>query len=59
MYRVKDSNVIIVLQRSLCIKGAQRLFSQKLHKLIVSELGARSAVLLTGANTEDVEPTAR
>jgi len=59
VYQVKDSSVIIVLQRSLCIKGAQRLFSQELCRLIVSELGARSAVLLTGANTEDVEPTAR
>lgn len=59
VYRVKNSNVILILQRSLCIKGAQRLFGQQLYSLLLTELQGKSVLLLTGASTEDVESASR
>ena len=59
VYRVKESNVILILQRSLSIKGAQRLLSQQLYNLLLVELEGKSMLLLTGASTEDVESASR
>lgn len=56
VYVMRQSNTVLVLQRSLCIKGAQRLFCEQLLQLIRTELGCKSAVILSGASTEDIEP---
>lgn len=59
VYRVKESNVILILQRSLSIKGAQKLLSQQLYNLLLVELEGKSMLLFTGASTEDVESASR
>jgi hypothetical protein len=56
VYKVNE-NVYIIQQRSLCIKGTQKVFSESLFKWLQS-VKYRAAVVLTGASTEDVEMTA-
>ena len=54
VYRVVNSDTFIIQQRSLCIKGMQRLYSASLLRWLQSvQFG--SAVVLTGTSTEDVE----
>jgi hypothetical protein len=59
VWKVEGSNTLLILQRSLCIKGAQKLFSKQLFDLINTELGCTHVVVLTGAGTENIEPSRR
>jgi hypothetical protein len=59
VWEVPAQKAIIVLQRSLCVKGAQKMFAEKLYNLITNELGCTSITVLTGASTEGVEPSSR
>lgn len=58
VYAIKGSNMIVVLQRSLCVLRSQRSFSEE---LLIWLRGIRSnyVVILTGATTVDAEPSTR
>jgi predicted ATP-grasp superfamily ATP-dependent carboligase len=58
VYQVANKNMFIIQQRSLCIKGRQKAFAASLLAWLQST-GFSSAVVLTGASTEDLELSAR
>eukprot|EP00428_Durinskia_dybowskii_P070514 CAMPEP_0170392934 /NCGR_PEP_ID=MMETSP0117_2-20130122/20454_1 /TAXON_ID=400756 /ORGANISM="Durinskia baltica, Strain CSIRO CS-38" /LENGTH=333 /DNA_ID=CAMNT_0010649099 /DNA_START=34 /DNA_END=1035 /DNA_ORIENTATION=- len=57
LWEIPSSNTIIVLQRSLCVRGTQKKFSEELFKLLATDLEPSTVILLTGASTENMEPT--
>ena len=54
VYHVVGKNIFIVLQRSLCIRGAQKQFGASLLQWLQS-VHFDSAIVLTGASTDDLE----
>ncbi len=58
VYQIPNQNVLIIQQRSLCIKGKQRIFSKTLLEWLRS-VQCGHVVVLSGASTEDQELSAR
>jgi hypothetical protein len=59
VYAIRECNMLVVLQRSLCCQGCQRLFSEQLYALMEEEFRCIGIVALTGASSEDSEPDSR
>ena len=59
VWSIEGSDIVVVLQRSLCIPGAQRLFYKQLIELLDAEMKCSLTVVLTGASTESLEPSMR
>jgi predicted ATP-grasp superfamily ATP-dependent carboligase len=54
VYSISDKNIFIIHQRSPCVIGLSKKYCEELVE-ILGTLDAEQVIILTGAETDDIE----